>query len=156
MTTSSQDILNSIRTIENLIKIIKRDNLKNSDKDHFIQIMSLSLRQLEALRILSSLVMTHEKGISLKDLAKNLDIGLPSASVLVESMVKKKLFIRKENPADRRSICITLSEEGERKYRMLSQGFEKRIYELFRNLNAEETEAFCQLVSKLSKHTNNN
>lgn len=156
MTTSSQEILSSIRTIENLIKKIKRDNLKNSDQDHFKQIMRLSLRQLEALRILSSLVMTHEKGISLKDLAKNLDIGLPSASVLVESMVRKKLFVRKENPADRRSICITLSEEGERKYRMLSQGFENRIYDLFSHLNAEETDAFCQIVTKLSQYTDNN
>lgn len=35
-------------------------------------------------------------------------MSIPSTSLLVDSMVKKGLFDRKENPRDRRSLCIRL------------------------------------------------
>ncbi len=70
--------------------------------------MGLSVRQMNALGALNRLMTNRQEGIPLKTLAHYLRMSIPSTSLLVDSMVKKGLFDRKENPRDRRSLCIRL------------------------------------------------
>lgn len=87
--------------------------------------MGLSVRQMNALGALNHLMTNRQEGIPLKELAHYLRMSIPSTSLLVDSMVKKGLFDRKENPRDRRSLCIRLSEEGESRFQMLFNGMKK-------------------------------
>ena len=67
-------------------------------------------------------------------------------------MVKKGLFDRKENPRDRRSLCIRLSEEGESKFHQLRNGMKKRLESLFSILTEEDRENFCRTLNTLYNH----
>jgi DNA-binding MarR family transcriptional regulator len=49
---------------------------------------------------------------SLSDLAEHLGLTLPSASKLVDGLVKQKLVTRKESAADRRRVTLMLTQIG--------------------------------------------
>ena len=79
--------------------------------------------------------------------------GLSSgASDVYKRQVKKGLFDRKENPRDRRSLCIRLSEEGESRFQLLYNGMKQRLDTLFSTLAEEDKENFCRIVDTLYNH----
>ena len=49
---------------------------------------------------------------SLSDLAEHLGLTLPSASKLVDGLVKQKLVTRKESASDRRRLTLMLTQTG--------------------------------------------
>lgn len=49
---------------------------------------------------------------SLSDVAEHLGLTLPSASKLVDGLVKQKLVARKESAADRRRLTLMLTQNG--------------------------------------------
>ena len=114
--------------------------------------MGLSVRQMNALGALNRLMTNRHEGIQLKTLAHHLRMSVPSTSLLVDSMVKKGLFDRKENPRDRRSLCIRLSEEGESRFQLLYNGMKKRLDSLFGILSEQDQEDFCRIVDTLYTH----
>lgn len=111
MLQTAADITASVHKFETILHQFKRDNLNEVDQSHYQKIMGLSVRQMNALGALNHLMTNRQEGIPLKELAYYLRMSIPSTSLLVDSMVKKGLFDRKENPRDRRSLCIRLSEE---------------------------------------------
>lgn len=149
------DITTSVHKFETILYQFKRDNLNEVDQNHFQKIMGLSVRQMEALAALNRLMTDRHEGIPLKTLAHHLRMSVPSTSLLVDGMVKKGLFDRKENPRDRRSLCIRLSEEGESKFHQLHNGMKKRLESLFSILPEEATENFCRTVNILYNHVYN-
>ncbi|PNC04345.1 MarR family transcriptional regulator [Akkermansia muciniphila] len=149
------DITTSVHKFETILYQFKRDNLNEVDQNHFQKIMGLSVRQMEALAALNRLMTDRHEGIPLKTLAHHLRMSVPSTSLLVDGMVKKGLFDRKENPRDRRSLCIRLSEEGESKFHQLHNGMKKRLESLFSILPEEDTENFCRTVNTLYNHVYN-
>jgi DNA-binding MarR family transcriptional regulator len=68
---------------------------------------SASLPQLRVLGLLS-----RQPGASVSDVAAHLDVTIPTASALVDRMVKKQLILRKEDPSERRRVVLTLTSEG--------------------------------------------
>lgn len=149
------DITGSIHQFEAILCQFKRDNLNELDEKHFQKIMGLSVRQMEALGALNRLMTDRHEGIPLKTLAHHLRMSVPSTSLLVDSMVKKGLFDRKENPRDRRSLCIRLSEEGESRFHLLHNGMKKRLESLFSILPEEERKSFCRTLNTLYNHVYN-
>ena len=88
------------------------------------------LSHLEALRCVA------EKGSpSLKDVATQLRITPPSASVLVEALVKKGLVVRAVSPADRRTTRLGLTPQAHR---------------LFASLHKRKISIFKKMLSQLS------
>lgn len=152
MPQTTVDISHSVRHFESILYQFKRDNLSRIDRDHYQKIMGLSVRQMDALGALNRLMTNRHDGIPLKTLAQDLRMSIPSASLLVDSMVKKGLFDRKENPRDRRSLCIRLSEEGEAKFQFLHNNMNQRVEELFSILPDEDRAAFCRIADTLYAH----
>jgi DNA-binding MarR family transcriptional regulator len=66
-----------------------------------------SLPQMRVLGLLS-----RQPGASVSDVAAHLDVTIPTASALVDRMVKKHLVDRKEDPTERRRVVLTLTAEG--------------------------------------------
>ena len=146
------DITTSVHKFETILYQFKRDNLNEVDQSHYQKIMGLSVRQMNALGALNRLMTNRHEGIPLKTLAHHLRMSIPSTSLLVDSMVKKGLFDRKENPRDRRSLCIRLSEEGESRFQLLYNGMKQRLDTLFSTLAEEDKENFCRIVVTLYNH----
>jgi len=67
----------------------------------------LSIPQFRTLRF----IQRHPDS-SLSDLAEHLGLTLPSASKLVDGLVKQKLLTRKECAEDRRKLTLMLTQTG--------------------------------------------
>ena len=70
--------------------------------------LSLTLPQLRVL-----FVVAHGGGCSVMHIARDLHIGEPTASHLVDRLVKAGLVHRDEDPEDRRRVLVGLSAAGE-------------------------------------------
>lgn len=68
---------------------------------------TLSLPQLRVLGHVS-----RNPGTGVSDVAAHLDVTTPTASALVDRLVKKSLLNRKEDPTERRRTLLTLTEAG--------------------------------------------
>jgi len=67
----------------------------------------LSVAQLAALYVID-----ERTTLRINDLASELDLGAPSASRLVDDLVRQKLVARTEDPDDRRARRLTLTAKG--------------------------------------------
>ena len=145
-----RDLLESIRLFDFMLYHMHRVHVKEADRGHLQVILGLSVRQLDSLRALNYLLGDNRtEGIPLKRLAQQMWMSEPAASLLVDKMVKKGFFIRTENPKDRRSVCIRLSEEGEANYKMLADGLRVRWQNLFSRLPEEDVENFQRIIHRL-------
>lgn len=149
MVLSAEQLTAAVHQFESVLFKYKRDNLAEVDHQHYNKIMGLSVRQINALGALNRLMTNRQEGIPLKTLAQHLNMSIPSTSLLVDSMVKKGLFDRKENPRDRRSLCIRLSEEGESKFHLLHAAMKNRLSKLCSVLSEEDQSNFCRIIDIL-------
>jgi DNA-binding MarR family transcriptional regulator len=68
---------------------------------------TLSMPQVRVLGLLS-----RYPGSSVSDVAAHLDVAIPTASALVDRLVKKHLVQRKDDPAERRRTMLTVTPAG--------------------------------------------
>jgi DNA-binding MarR family transcriptional regulator len=69
----------------------------------------LSLPQFRALAFLD-----RNPGCCLSDVADHLGVTRPTASVIVDRLVRRRLVFRSDDPQERRRIVLRLSPEGTR------------------------------------------
>jgi DNA-binding MarR family transcriptional regulator len=70
--------------------------------------LELTFAQARALFMLAA-----RKELTVSQLAKLLDVGKPTASILVQQLVERELVTRTEQATDRRHTIIRLSPKGE-------------------------------------------
>lgn len=70
--------------------------------------LELTFAQARALFMLAA-----RKELTVSQLAKSLDVGNPTASILVQQLVERGLVTRTEDTADRRHTILRLSPKGE-------------------------------------------
>jgi DNA-binding MarR family transcriptional regulator len=70
--------------------------------------LELTFAQARALFMLAA-----RKELTVSQLAKLLDVGKPTASILVQQLVERDLVTRTEQATDRRNTIIRLSPKGE-------------------------------------------
>ena len=58
-------------------------------------------------------MLAARKELTVSQLAKLLDVGKPTASVLVQQLVERELVTRMEDETDRRNTIVRLSPKGE-------------------------------------------
>lgn len=66
------------------------------------------------VRVLSHL--TRQPGASVSEIAYLLDVTIPSASALVERLVRKNMVRRQDDPNERRRVLLTLTPAGVEAY----------------------------------------
>jgi DNA-binding MarR family transcriptional regulator len=93
--------------------------------------------------------LTKEKeGISVKEIADSLHITPGAVSQIVDGVVKMGIVTRAEDPNDRRSQRIRLSEKAKSKIEHFKKNYFEKLGPRFANLTDEE---ICQLTSLLGK-----
>jgi DNA-binding MarR family transcriptional regulator len=68
---------------------------------------ALSVPQIRVLSLLS-----RQPGISVSDVANYLDVTTPTASALIDRLVKRKLAERHDDPTERRRVVLNVTTEG--------------------------------------------
>jgi DNA-binding MarR family transcriptional regulator len=104
-----------------------------------------SMVQLEILRF-----VVEKKRPVMKDIADYLKITPPSATFLIENLVKAGKLRRVADKKDRRVIRLVITGKGRR---TLSEGFKKikeRVKDVFGKLNKEEINNLIKIHRKIA------
>ena len=110
---------------------------------------ALTTRQGAVLSQLKLMQDEQPEGISLKELAGRLQMTVPAASQLVETLVSKGYLLRTPSPDDRRAVRIKLSEGGEEQFADVYERFHSKLDERARALTAEELHTLAGIVRKM-------
>jgi DNA-binding MarR family transcriptional regulator len=100
----------------------------------------LSMPQFRALAFVG-----RNEGAALSDVAAFLGLGLPSASKLIDGLVGEKWVIRETAVGDRRRVELTLSPEGQAKYKAMT----RQAQRFLAGKVAHFTETQCQQASEV-------
>jgi DNA-binding MarR family transcriptional regulator len=98
--------------------------------------LDLSIAQVRVL-----FVLTQHPDAPIGTIAQALGIGLPTASHLVEKLVRAGLVQRTEDPKDRRQTLVRLTQQGEDLIEHLSQDRLEQVRFWLNQLNEEELTA---------------
>lgn len=92
---------------------------------------------------------------SVQDIATGLSLTTPTVSEAVQKLEKMKLLKRKNNPEDKRSVIISLTERGQN-ISYLADQYRKRKASIFLSgLSNDEQNQFLDLLEKALLHTKN-
>lgn len=107
--------------------------------------LDLTIAQVKALFTLG----THGP-ITVGRAARELGIGKPSASILIDRLVHVGLVDRQEDPDDRRRAIIRLTPQGEDLVAQLWQGRRERMFDSLMRMDDEDLEALLKGLAALS------
>ncbi len=112
---------------------------KNEDKKK----CAVPFLHLIALRYIS------ENSPSMKDFADFLAITPPSATSLIDTLIKVGLVERHEDENDRRSVKITISKAGEKYFKDGTDKMAIRMRESLEKLEDAEQKELARILAKL-------
>lgn len=116
-------------------------------KRRFLNTTGLNRTQVEVLGFISS----REK-CTIKSIAAAFNITSSAATQLVEGLVKKDLMVRVDNPDDRRTVHITLSKNGRKKFQDLQKTMYARLSECLKHMSDEELVEGHRIALKIAEH----
>lgn len=125
--------------------LMNQSETKSGRKEGSIM-RSLILRQKMALIMIEQKTRTQPQGISLNSIAQMLNIPHSSASLLIESLVKKGLCQRVTNPSNRRKVNISLSDFGKKMLKKIIKKTETTFHELQEGIPPEEIAIFEKVI----------
>ena len=97
-----------------------------------------------------ALLLLGEKGAcSMHELAASLQIQLPSATGLVDRLVRLALVKRGHVPGDRRIVSVQLTAKGRQVITHMRKQKSQNLVRMFESLNSAEREQFVNIVEKL-------
>jgi len=137
MSTTLEKLVSMIFTTSRLI----REHGGNKEKiDHF------SVLQMETLRYVD-----EKENPTMREIADYLCIASPSATSLIDTLVKSRQLERIHDKADRRLVRLAVTPKGKT---VLASGFKKitkRIQTVLSNLSEKERVDLIVILEKLSQ-----
>lgn len=118
------------------------------------------IRQLLRTRIATSLrrfdymaqLERHPEGLRMKVLSGYLMVTGGNVTGLTDELVKDGLVQRLEDPEDRRSFFVSLTEQGRAAFAAMAVEHERWLTEMFRGLPVESKETLYGLLGELRVH----
>ncbi|WP_052420951.1 MarR family winged helix-turn-helix transcriptional regulator [Paraburkholderia ferrariae] len=90
-------------------------------------------------------------GASQSQIANEIGLDLNTCGDLIARTIKKGLLIRERSPADKRTFCVYLTEEGKKLSRESIVNAPEYQAAVARNLSAQELEQLIGLLQKMLK-----
>ena len=111
------------------------------------------VNELTMIQITALIAIAHGQN-TMGDIANELNITLPSATSLIERLVKGEYVKRVHNPHDKRVVQIELTEKGKE---LLKKGLENKVEKMkfmLSKLTEEERNMILSLLEKIliSRH----
>ena len=88
-------------------------------------------------------------GVQVKDIAKALQITLPSVSIATQKLERKGYIVRLRGTGDRRCVRIVLTAEGERVNRIHAYFHERMVRSITDKMTEKDREVFFNAIYKL-------
>ncbi|MBN2074740.1 MAG: MarR family transcriptional regulator [Dehalococcoidales bacterium] len=102
------------------------------------------------LRIL--LLLHMQDSARMSSIASELDIALPTATGIVDNLVKKDLVVRKTDPRDRRAVICELSPTGQIFINRIWVSGQSQMERLLDGLSVEQLEKAADVADILYKN----
>lgn len=104
----------------------------------------LSITQLNAIKIL------WDSGeLSMSELADQLAVSPPSASVLVDRLVEKGIFCREHSTTDRRKVVVRVSPEGEKIAEEITTQILRFFVVLVEQIGIDTAQKWCDVLTRV-------
>ena len=84
--------------------------------------------------------------------AEKLGITPAAASEMVNTLVRKGVFTREENPTDRRAISIRISGDFQKRFRQSELLFDRLTADFMKTIDPEEREIFAKVLRLWNDH----
>lgn len=104
----------------------------------------LTLRQLQLL-----LAIRERPGVTGQELAGSFGVSTPTISGLVERLAGKELLTRRPDPADRRRVLLSLTEQGRDVLAQMESVRARVRDEVLGRLTVDELEALVALSARI-------
>ncbi len=109
-------------------------------------LQELTVAQMEALRFLA-----EKNGASMKDLSVFLAITPPSATVLIDRLVRLQLVSRQRDPKSRRNVHLQLTKKGAAIMNKSLKEYCRRMKTLLQSLTSHEQLTMLHLLHKMTQ-----
>ncbi len=126
-----------VETFHTILKF-EEAAIKMTDK------IDLSMSEIHLLESIGK-----QNGRTVSDIAEDLDITLPSVTVAVKKLIKKKYVVKHQNEKDKRSVSLHLTENGERVNRIHSYFHYRLTKAVVNELTDEERRVMLNGIGKL-------
>lgn len=137
------------RKLLEIMDDLRRESIKAIKESDKAKMYNLTVRQGSAISQLKLMMEEAPQGVSLKALARRMQMTIPAASLMVEALVNKQYMQRIPNPGDRRSVLITLTASGIELFNSVYARFHAELDRRAEALTAEELATFASLVRKM-------
>ena len=103
-----------------------------------------SISQLETLQFVSE----HDSP-TMRDLAAYLKVKAPSATSLINELVRARMISRHGDPNDRRQVRLAITQKGEKELTRISQKKRQIIGSIFQTLSTKDRSQLNGLLQKV-------
>ncbi len=104
--------------------------------------------------LLALTVISKQKELIMSQLAENLDVGMSTATGIIDKLVGKGLVKRERNHGDRRVVKVKLTIKGEKIAMSHQEQKAEIIKRLMELLSPEESNSLISILEKISKTIN--
>ncbi len=139
---TAQYICNTGRIIHDRIVKIQSAYLAGNKNG---QLNDLSITQLNAIKIL------WDRGeMTMSELADQLSVSPPSASVLVDRLVEKGILCREHSTTDRRKVVVRVSPEAEKVVEEIIANILQFFVDLVEKIGIETAQKWCDVLTHVT------
>lgn len=103
------------------------------------------------LRLKTLHYVSEHSPVSMSDLADFLGVAPPSATTLVNSLVKSKQLARSTDAKDRRSVHLTVTAQGQKTMTEAKRRLASRIRQLLGQLDHHEQQTLMTILRKIAQ-----
>jgi DNA-binding MarR family transcriptional regulator len=108
---------------------------------------NLSLLQIQTLMF----IQKHGE-VQMKDLASNFTITLPTATSLVDNLIKAGLVLRTRSTEDRRVVTIKLSAQGKKLFAKIARERTEKMNTMLSYISHKERKDLFKVLTSLKKN----
>lgn len=105
----------------------------------------LTITQFQAL-----LFIKGKRNVQMKDIANYFSVTMPTATSLIDKLIRENLVLRKNDSKDRRITNVSLTKLGEKLLKDAVKQKTNRSSKLLSNLNFKEKSDLFSLLSKIA------
>jgi len=105
--------------------------------------------ELSGIQLKTAMQVSLHQPMSLSELSQKLGVSAPSASVMVERLVEKKVITRENDPKDRRRIQLRVHSRVEKDMKEMHERFHQAFDQLARKLGNETIDQWFAVMTQL-------
>lgn len=90
-----------------------------------------------------------ESGISIHEIADHLHVSNTFVTMELKKLAHRGLIVKSPNPADARSVLVSLSEQGERQITSMAPELLRVNDQLFEHITAKDFQSLSRIVASL-------